>query len=116
MIDGAHASTAKVRRGPVRVESVVVDRPFTTAVADLTAACEAEEAPHSRSKVLSAPADLARFRTFLTQYGNSSFQGWVDVRGATVTVDVMSSGTAADSRDLFWQVLRAQVAKVERQP
>lgn len=113
-IDGAHASTAKVTRGPVRMESAVVDRSFTTEVSALSAACDAEQAPSSRSVVLPAPADLTRFRSFLTQYGGMSFQGWVDVRGATVTVDVTSSSSDADPRDLFWQVLRAQVAKVER--
>lgn len=114
-INGAHASTAKVSQGSTRVESAVVDRSFTAAVAELTAACEAESSPSSRSIVLPAPADLAGYRTLLTQYSGTSFQGWVDVRGTTVTVDVMSHGNGAD-RDVFWQVLRAQVAKVERQP
>ncbi|CAM3827034.1 hypothetical protein ACXYTP_02210 [Tsukamurella ocularis] len=114
-IDGALASTAKVARGAVRVESAVVARSFTAEVSALTAACDAESSPHSRTVVLPAPADLARYRTFLTQYAGTSFQGWVDVHGATVTVDVMSSSDSG-ARDLFWQVLRAQVAKVERQP
>ncbi|MET9328612.1 hypothetical protein [Tsukamurella sp. NPDC003166] len=115
-IDGAPATTAKVTRGSVGVESAVVGRSFTAEVTSLTTACDAESDTRIRSVVLPAPQDLARFRTFVLQYAGNSFQGWVDVRGATVTVDVSSRGSAAADRDLFWQVLRAQVAKVERQP
>lgn len=115
-IDGAHATTAKVTRGNMTVETAVVDRSFTAEVSALTTACDAESSSLGRTVILPAPADLARFRTFITRYATASFQGWVDVRGTTVSVDVSSRGDAVAEPDLFWRTLRAQVAKVERQP
>ncbi|WP_336670501.1 hypothetical protein [Tsukamurella sp. USMM236] len=49
--------------------------------------------------------------------GRNTLQAWIDVRGVTVIVEAegKTDAAAADS-DIFWQTLRAQVAKVERQP
>ncbi|MBS4104572.1 hypothetical protein [Tsukamurella paurometabola] len=62
----------------------------------------------------SVPRDLARVRTRVVTTSTDTIQGWADVRGATVSVNLFGIDGAAADREAFWQLLRAQVAKVER--
>lgn len=112
--EGARFVSAKVRRGTTGIESMVVDRRITAAVSDMTTTCDAATDQRSRPVVLPSPADLTRLHPYVVQYGKGSVQGWADVRGTTVTVDL--SDSRGTDRDLFWQTFRAQIAKVEKQP
>ncbi|CAM3748178.1 hypothetical protein TSST111916_04405 [Tsukamurella strandjordii] len=115
-ISGVKAVSAEVLRGTTKIESGVVGRAYTARVAEIDVTCDADSSGNARPQKLAAPPDLARYRTHITTYRGSSIDSWVDVRGVTVSVQAHGTdGTPVDA-DAFWQTLRAQVAKVERQP
>ncbi|WEL94780.1 hypothetical protein P1N98_07865, partial [Tsukamurella tyrosinosolvens] len=87
-----------------------------------SAATEKSSAPSRASPrrtpttILAAPDDLARLKPFIMAVGRNTLQAWVDVRGTTVIVEAEGKKDAAADSEVFWQTLRAQVAKIERQP
>ncbi|ADG78384.1 hypothetical protein [Tsukamurella paurometabola] len=112
-IAGTKAMSAEAKRGTTTISSAIVARSYTDRVAKIDEACDDGAA---RQQNLAAPPDLARYTSHITTYRGSSIDSWVDVRGVTVSVQVYSSGSNAVDSEAFWQTLRAQVAKVERQP
>ncbi|BDD83061.1 hypothetical protein TPB0596_28240 [Tsukamurella pulmonis] len=115
-LDGAAIVEAEAVRGTTELESSVLDRTVTTARSDASKACMQEVTGEDRPTILDAPQDLARLNPFLFAMGRNTLQGWVDVRGVTVIVEAEGKDGGAVETEAFWQTLRAQVAKVERQP
>ncbi|KXO92078.1 hypothetical protein AXK56_02985 [Tsukamurella pulmonis] len=114
-LSGARVSDASAVRGGTEINATVLSRPMARFMADGFPTCEAALDPRSRSTVLAVPADLARLNPFLFRDADE-LQGWVDVRGISVNVIASATKGSAVDTDAFWQTLRAQVAKVERQP
>ncbi|CAM3347400.1 hypothetical protein [Tsukamurella hominis] len=101
-------------RGRSAIMVSIVDRPLTSRIADVVTRCAEPDVP--RAVAVTAPTDLERVRPRVLTTGADDIRGWADVRGTTVGVIVEGENGAAADRDAFWQLLRAQVAKVERQP
>ncbi|GAA1073081.1 hypothetical protein [Tsukamurella spumae] len=114
---GAHSTDAKARRGALDLETSVIERPMATVMRGVITTCSAKLRYGTRAIVKPLPADLSRHQGFTVSTGdNQTLIAVVEVRGASVGVQV--SGTSATPADpaAFWQLVRAQVAKVERQP
>ncbi|BDH57008.1 hypothetical protein [Tsukamurella sp. PLM1] len=107
---------AEAVRGTTELEASVLDTTVTTARRDAATACRSSVDADDRPSTLQAPADLARLKPFIFAIGTDTLQAWVDVRGVTVIVEAEGKNDAAADSESFWQTLRAQVAKVERQP
>ncbi|KXP05669.1 hypothetical protein HWD35_03380 [Tsukamurella tyrosinosolvens] len=108
------ASDAVAIREQTQILVSVIDRPLSASIAGYATRCATPAGAWTDPE--SIPSDLRGFRPRVVSTGPEDLRGWVDVRGATVGVVVAGvDGTAAD-REAFWQLLRAQVAKVERQP
>lgn len=114
-MDGARVTEARAVRGTTRVEAALLNRPLTALMMETFPTCEAALSPSERSAVPAAPADLARLRPFIFR-DEDELQAWVDVRGVAINVTARSTNRSSADADAFWQLLRAQVAKVERQP
>ena len=114
-LSGARVSDASALRGGTKINATIVSRPMARFMAEGFPTCEASLAPRSRATILAAPADLARLNPFLFR-DEDEIQGWVDVRGISVNVITSATVGSAVDTDAFWQTLRAQVAKVDRQP
>lgn len=109
---GARSTDAQVRRGALTLESSVIDRPMSATMRNTFTTCAA-----GRAVPEALPADLARYQGFVVRVGGGqSLVGVVDVRGASVGVSVDGSSASPADEGAFFLVLRAQVAKVERQP
>ncbi|WP_158636225.1 hypothetical protein, partial [Tsukamurella sputi] len=89
-------------------------RPTTKETTDYWRVCLAEDGV--RMTTLPTPNDLAHLRPMLIGVGGTMYQGAVDVRGVTVLAGTTNRDGGPADLDGFWQVLRAQIAKVERQP
>ncbi|GAB3126108.1 hypothetical protein GCM10027289_01390 [Tsukamurella serpentis] len=107
---GARAVEAEAWRGDTHFYSSVVTRPITTSYKARENVCG------ERSVVLTPPADLARFPVSIRRVGTQRYEGLADVRGATVSVIASSPEAKPLSTETFWEVFRAQISKVERQP
>ncbi|CAM3827103.1 hypothetical protein ACXYTP_02205 [Tsukamurella ocularis] len=114
-LGGAQVTSAQVIRGTTQVEVAVVNRPMAALMAEGFPTCEAQVDPRARSTVLAAPTDLARLRPFVFKDADE-MQAWVDLRGISVNVTTTTKNRGPADAETFWQTLRAQVAKVERQP
>ncbi|BDD83057.1 hypothetical protein TPB0596_28200 [Tsukamurella pulmonis] len=111
---GGRSTTATARRGSTVLDASVIDRVVIDKAIEIGRACT-DDGPMPGTR-LSAPADLARYRTvFSSNAGGRELIGFIGVRDSTVRVDAVSVRDRADF-DAFWQTVRAQVAKVERQP
>lgn len=111
MLAGVSVVEAEAWRGSTLFYSVV-GRPVKDLQSKQTGAC----LPSTQAVRQQIPVDLARVNLTVTRSGSQRIEGSADVRGVTVGV----VGSAPDGKtldtDTFWQVLRAQIAKVERQP
>ena len=114
-LGGAQVTSAQAGRGTTEVEVAVMNRPMAALMAEGFPTCEAQVDPRARSTVLAAPADLTRLRPFVFKDADE-IQAWVDLRGVSVNVIATSKNRGPADADAFWQVLRTQIAKVERQP
>ncbi|TWS25113.1 hypothetical protein FK268_07800 [Tsukamurella sputi] len=114
-LGGAQVTSAQASRGATDVEVAVVNRPMAALMAEGFPTCEAQVDPRARSTVLAAPADLTRLRPFVFKDADE-MQAWVDLRGISVNVTATTNNRGPADADAFWQVLRTQIAKVERQP
>ncbi|GAA1073076.1 hypothetical protein [Tsukamurella spumae] len=114
-LGGAQVTNAQVTRGTTEVEVAVVNRPMAALMAEGFPTCEAQVDPRARSTVLAAPGDLTRLRPFVFRDADE-MQAWVDLRGISVNVTATTKNRGPADAETFWQTLRAQVAKVERQP
>lgn len=101
-------------RGRSAILVSIIDRPLAPRIADTATRCNGSSVPQAASVAI--PADLQRLRPRVLSTGADDIRGWADVRGTTVGVIVEGEDGAAADRDAFWQLLRAQIAKVERQP
>lgn len=114
-LEGARAVEAEAVRGATGFETTLYSQPVATELGAWREACADESQP------LTAPADLARlnpviFRSAPEENGEvDQYGAYVNVRGVTVIIDADATAGAADWNG-FWDVLRTQVAKVERQP
>ncbi|WP_019203353.1 hypothetical protein [Tsukamurella sp. 1534] len=115
-LDGAEVVEAEAKRGSVEFEASVIGGRLTTANRDAVTACRSSLPAEKRTVAREAPADLTHLRPFIFAVGDSELQGWADVRGVTVLVSAEGEKGAAVDSEGFWQTLRAQIAKVERQP
>ncbi|GAA1014682.1 hypothetical protein [Tsukamurella strandjordii] len=114
-LEGAKSTDAEAVRGSSKLEASVNDRPMADAMRTVFRVCGAELGV--QLAIAPLPADLSRYNgfVFLSESRDSAI-GVVDVRGAAVGVSVDGRGNQPADTDAFWQILRAQVAKVERQP
>ncbi len=75
------------------------------------------QACSGRNAELPVPGDLARYNPTVITYGEderaSAVEGAADVNGYTVNVYVRGLSDTPANTDRFWQVLRAQIKKVE---
>ena len=116
-LEGARSTDAQVRRGALTLESSVIDRPLSAAMRNVFTTCAAGTPAAGRSLPAALPTDLARYKGFVVRVGGGQAMiGVVDVRGASVGVSVEGTSSSPADEGAFFQVLRAQVAKVERQP
>jgi len=114
-LEGARSTDTSARRGALTLESSVIDRPMAAVMRDTFSVCTA--GLRERPVPAALPADLARHKGFVVRMADGrALVGVVDVRGASVGVSVDGPASAPADEAAFWQVLRAQVAKVERQP
>ena len=109
---GVPAVEAEAWHGDTHFYASVVGRAATAKFTAQDSAC-GETANATR---LPVPADLVRLDPVLLRVNTHRITGMADVRGATVGVIASSPDDRPLSLDTFWQVFRAQVAKVERQP
>lgn len=116
VLEGTEIVEAEAVHGTTELEASVLNRTITAARGAATEACRADVAAADRPTILAAPDDLARLKPFIMAVGRNTLQAWVDVRGTTVIVEAEGKKDAAADSEVFWQTLRAQVAKVERQP
>lgn len=105
---------AVAQRGRSTILVSLIDRPLAPRIADAASRCGEPSVPRAASVAI--PADLQRVRPRVLSTGADDIRGWADVRGTTVGVIVEGENGSAADRDAFWQLFRAQVAKVERQP
>lgn len=115
-MEGTEILEAEAVHGTTELEASVLSRTITAARGAATEACRSDVAAANRPTILAAPDDLARLKPFIMAVGRNTLQAWVDVRGVTVIVEAEGKKDAAADSEIFWQTLRAQVAKVERQP
>ncbi|MBS4104095.1 hypothetical protein [Tsukamurella paurometabola] len=115
-MEGTEIVEAEAVHGTTELEASVLSRPVTAARSAATEACRADVDAADRPTILAAPDDLARLKPFIMAVGRNTLQAWVDVRGVTVIVEAEGKKDGAADSDVFWQTLRSQVAKVERQP
>lgn len=116
VLDDASAAEATARRGTTRLGVTVIDAEVLRHARELFRTCNAEYPPDQRTRELATPADLAGVRPYLVANGRHELIAWVQLRGITIHVDAWVIGGQALDTAAFWQALRAQVAKVERQP
>ncbi|TWS25112.1 hypothetical protein FK268_07795 [Tsukamurella sputi] len=116
-LEGARSTDASARRGALTLESSVIDRPMSATMRNAFTTCAASTPASSRLLPSALPADLSRYQGFVVRIGaGQALLGVVDVRGASVGVSVEGGSSSPADEGAFFQVLRAQVAKVERQP
>lgn len=116
-VAGVKSTDAKAVRGPQRLEASVISRPMAGVMRQLFATCTTQFRYSTSAAVAPLPADLSRYTGFIVRSPKQrSLIGVVDVRGAAVGAEVDASGSAPVDEDAFWQLLRAQIAKIERQP
>ncbi|KXP09727.1 hypothetical protein AXK57_12835 [Tsukamurella pulmonis] len=111
---GITSANAVALRRANEILVYVLDRPVTTQIADLATHCAIPGMGVATPRAV--PGDLARVRARVVTTSPDTIQGWADVRGATVSVNLFGIDGAAADREAFWQLFRAQIAKVERQP
>ncbi|AUN40223.1 hypothetical protein [Tsukamurella tyrosinosolvens] len=109
-VAGASAIEVEVWRGDTLFTASIIDRPVAAQFEAATLACT-KAAPK-----IAPPADLARVNPTIRRNSSQRMEAMVDVRGVNVGVVASSPRGKTLDADTFWQVLRAQVAKVERQP
>lgn len=114
-LGGAQVTSAQSVRDTTEVEVAVINRSMASLMAEGFPTCEAQVDARARSTVLAAPADLTRLHPFIFKDADE-MQAWVDLRGVSVNVIATSKSRGPADADAFWQVLRTQIAKVERQP
>ncbi|ADG78385.1 putative protein OS=Tsukamurella paurometabola (strain ATCC 8368 / DSM / CCUG 35730 /CIP 100753 / JCM 10117 / KCTC 9821 / NBRC 16120 / NCIMB 702349/ NCTC 13040) OX=521096 GN=Tpau_1767 PE=4 SV=1 [Tsukamurella paurometabola] len=116
-MEGTRTTDASAERGATELEASVNERPMADAMRTVFQTCGTQFGIRDRIALLPLPADLNRYNGFVfISVARDSYIGVVDVRGAAVGVSVNSRGDQPADGDAFWQTLRAQVAKVERQP
>ncbi|GAA1073066.1 hypothetical protein [Tsukamurella spumae] len=111
-VAGAQAVEADAWRGDTHFYASVFGRAATAEFTAQDSAC-GETANATR---LPVPADLVRLDPVLLRVNAHRVTGMADVRGATVGVIASSPDDKPLNLDTFWQVFRAQIAKVEKQP
>lgn len=114
-LDTVAAADARAGIGSTTLLVYIVDQPLSTAIGDVVRSCD-ENGDMVRVAPAAIPADLRRLSPFVLSSAKTDLQGWVDVRGVTVSVNAFGPDRGAADTEAFWQTLRAQVAKVERQP
>lgn len=112
---GGQSVEAEVKRGSTELEASILSRPTTTIARDMMLTCDRQIASNDRLSVRPVPADLAALKPFVISFSKSDLQAWVDVRGVTVLVEAEADNNATVDADGFWQTLRAQISKVQRQ-
>lgn len=112
---GSKAAEVSATRGDDGITVRISDRPGVRDSRDVITACNTDPGVVPQVTV-DPPSDLARHTLLITRTRDGKLtQAVVDLRGISVTVAVVNMNRAIDS-STFWQVLRTQVAKVERQP
>ncbi|ADG78386.1 putative protein OS=Tsukamurella paurometabola (strain ATCC 8368 / DSM / CCUG 35730 /CIP 100753 / JCM 10117 / KCTC 9821 / NBRC 16120 / NCIMB 702349/ NCTC 13040) OX=521096 GN=Tpau_1768 PE=4 SV=1 [Tsukamurella paurometabola] len=113
-LTGARSADAQVDRGETTLAASILDRPIINTIRDLRRDCGSRFVREGRP--LAVPADLTRYKADVFTFAEGQLlDATVEVRGVTVSVMAVNEKNPADF-DGFWQTLRAQVAKVERQP
>lgn len=110
----AGSATAAALRGRSTIRAAVIDRPVASRATEFAMRCPAPGTPAPIA--LGVPSDLQHARPSILSSGADFLSSWADVRGTTVLVLAIGEDGAPADRDAFWQTLRAQIAKVERQP
>ncbi|MGX9296819.1 hypothetical protein [Tsukamurella paurometabola] len=109
-VAGASAIEVEAWRGDTLFTASIIDRPVAAQFEAATLACT------KAGPKIAPPADLARVNPTVRRSNSQRMEAMVDVRGVNVGVVASSPRGKTLDADTFWQVLRAQVAKVERQP
>lgn len=111
---GARSADASANRGDTVFLVSILERPLIAQLKEFIRICG--DGGEDRGTPLAAPHDLARYQPRLTSsLGGRFLQAGLDVRGTSVIV-LARNGRAPADFDGFWQTLRAQVGKIERQP
>lgn len=115
-LSGALSTDASVRRGTADLRVGIISRPTVAALVRVERACASDPRFADRGRPVAAPADLAHYRSRITRMpGGGSYFAVVDLRGVSVQAGVAHASTP-DDVEAFWRILRAQIAKVQRQP
>lgn len=112
---GSTTVEVSATRGTDEIHVGISEGSGVSTARDVITACNTDPGVVPQATV-GAPSDLARLAPFITRTRDGKLlQATIDLRGVSVTVYVVNMDRSVDS-SIFWQVLRAQVAKVERQP
>ncbi|GAA1014678.1 hypothetical protein GCM10009551_102220 [Nocardiopsis tropica] len=108
---GSSAVEAEAWRGDTMYYASVFGRPVAEVLGEQNVACDMSP----RERRVPAPADLARVNPTAFRSGSQRIEATAELHGVTVGV----VGTSPDGKvldtDTFWEILRAQIAKIERQ-
>ncbi len=115
-VDRTTSAEATARRSSTKLDVTVIGAPVLDSTRELYRTCNADFPPAERTRDLAAPADIARVRPYIVANGHHELIAWVELRGITLHVDAWTTGGGTPDHDAFWHLLRAQIAKVERQP
>lgn len=112
---GSRSTEAMAFQGKTYASVELTDRALVTPIRATIDACRTT--PNADVPVLiGTPAEFTRYRLIAgTASHGKELNGWAEVRGVTVQVVVDASPNPPDY-DTFWRLLRAQIAKIERQP
>ncbi|WP_019203352.1 hypothetical protein [Tsukamurella sp. 1534] len=94
----------------------ILDRPLSGPIAGTVLTCGAQYLGPKPVADTAIPSDLRGRNPAVVRTGTTDLQAWVDVRGVTVSVNVISTDRTPVDRNLVWRLLRDQIAKVEKQP
>lgn len=111
----ARSAEAVAHRGKTYTSVELTDRDLVQKTREVIEACRPNGG--DTLAVVSTPAEFTRYRVYVgtTGSGGKEIQGWAAVRGVTVQV-IIDSAPGGPDFETFWQLLRTQIAKVERQP
>ncbi|KXP09728.1 hypothetical protein AXK57_12840 [Tsukamurella pulmonis] len=111
---GGRSTEAVAYRGRTYASVELTDRPLLDPIRAVITACTDSEP--GAPTTLAVPRDVSRYGaiTAATE-GGTTLEAVAEVRGITIQVLVDASPDGADHAT-FWELLRAQIAKVERQP
>ncbi|KXO92080.1 hypothetical protein AXK56_02995 [Tsukamurella pulmonis] len=111
---GGRSTEAVAYRDRTYASVELTDRPLLDPIRAVITACTDSEP--GAPTTLAVPRDVSRYGAITASTeGGTTLETVAEVRGITIQVLVDASPDGADHAT-FWELLRAQIAKVERQP